>query len=262
MAGTIVVDRLESDASYASSINIASPVIVSNTFAFPAGSASAPAISPTGDNNTGIFFPAADTIALTEGGTEVLRISNTANVGIGTINPDQRLSVSGNISLTAGSNKFVRIGSATNYSYDVMSAGDDFQIREAELDNKVRLRIKYNATSSLAGQLQLPIEGSSTLYNAYTCRAWVNFFGTGTPGIRKSGNVSSITDLATGEYRINFSTAMPDSEFCALTGPVDIGDGAGALQLWGIDTSYVSVRTRYAPGGAYDWGTLFIAIVR
>jgi len=31
MAGTIVVDRLESDASYASSINIASPIVISNT---------------------------------------------------------------------------------------------------------------------------------------------------------------------------------------------------------------------------------------
>ena len=40
----------------------------------PAGSASAPSIYPTGDTNTGIFFPAADTIAFSEGGSEAMRI--------------------------------------------------------------------------------------------------------------------------------------------------------------------------------------------
>jgi hypothetical protein len=47
------------------------------------GSAAAPAISPTGDTNTGIFFPAADTIAFAEGGVEAMRIDANGNVGIG-----------------------------------------------------------------------------------------------------------------------------------------------------------------------------------
>jgi hypothetical protein len=45
-----------------------------------AGSVSAPAITTTGDTNTGIFFPAADTIAFTEGGTEAMRITSAAAV--------------------------------------------------------------------------------------------------------------------------------------------------------------------------------------
>ena len=47
----------------------------------------------------------------------------------------------------------------------------------------------------------------------YACRAWVNFNGTGTVAIRASGNVSSITDNGTGNYTVNFTTAMPDANY-------------------------------------------------
>jgi Chaperone of endosialidase len=49
----------------------------------PAGSASAPSIYPTGDTNTGIFFPAADTIAFAEGGAEAARIDSSGNLLVG-----------------------------------------------------------------------------------------------------------------------------------------------------------------------------------
>jgi hypothetical protein len=45
------------------------------------------------------------------------------------------------------------------------------------------------------------------------CRAWVNFNGTGTVAIRASFNVSSITDNGTGEYTINLTNAMPDTNY-------------------------------------------------
>ena len=48
-----------------------------------AGTAALPAITPTGDTNTGIFFPAADTIAFSEGGAEAMRIDSSGNLGIG-----------------------------------------------------------------------------------------------------------------------------------------------------------------------------------
>jgi hypothetical protein len=59
-----------------------------------AGTVSAPAITTTGDTNTGIFFPAADTIAFTEGGVESMRIDSSGNVGIGAT-PTQKLDVFG-----------------------------------------------------------------------------------------------------------------------------------------------------------------------
>lgn len=52
--------------------------------------------------------------------------------------------------------------------------------------------------------------GSAPIYGS---RAWVNFNGTGTVAIRASGNVSSITDNGTGNYTVNFTTAMPDANY-------------------------------------------------
>ena len=64
-----------------------------------AGTALLPAISPGLDNSldvdTGIFFPAADTIAFSEGGTEVMRIDSSARVGIGTSSAAYTLDVNG-----------------------------------------------------------------------------------------------------------------------------------------------------------------------
>jgi hypothetical protein len=56
------------------------------------------------------------------------------------------------------------------------------------------------------------VSGTAPLYAA---RAWVNFNGTGTVAIRDSGNVSSITDNGTGDYTVNFTTAMSDANYAA-----------------------------------------------
>ena len=61
------------------------------------------------------------------------------------------------------------------------------------------------------------VSGTAPLYMA---RAWVNFNGTGTVAIRASGNVTSITDNGTGDYTVNFTTAMTDANYsvCGITG--------------------------------------------
>lgn len=48
------------------------------------------------------------------------------------------------------------------------------------------------------------------------CQAWVNFNGTGTVAIRASYNVSSITDNGTGDYTLNFATALVDTNYAPI----------------------------------------------
>lgn len=50
----------------------------------------------------------------------------------------------------------------------------------------------------------------------YACRAWVNFNGTGTVAIRASGNVTSITDHGTGDFTMNFTTPMQDTNYAVI----------------------------------------------
>ena len=78
----------------------------------------------------------------------------------------------------------------------------------------------------------------------YTCKAWVNFNGTGTVAIRASGNVSSITDNGVGYYTVNLTTAMQDTNTAAITGGVErslaaqwtiVSIGAGSFQVKAYD---------------------------
>ena len=74
--------------------------------------------------------------------------------------------------------------------------------------------------------------------------AWVNFNGTGTVAIRDSEGVSSIGDNGTGDYTINFSTNMPNTNY-AVCGSCSNGDGDGVA---GDDQSLFSnVKKTFAP---------------
>ena len=55
-------------------------------------------------------------------------------------------------------------------------------------------------------------------------KAWVNFNGVGTVAIRDDYGVSSITDNATGKYRVNFSTLMTNGNYVAIVTATN-GDG-------------------------------------
>jgi hypothetical protein len=189
------------------------------------GSAATPAIRGT-DANTGIFFPAADTIAFSEGGVESMRIDSSGNVGIGStptaIGSYKVLEVNGTsgayIALKQGGTEYGNIYNNSTDGTTISASGARsiiFQTNGAE-----RMRIDSS------GNLQFN-SGYGSVATAYGCRAWVNFNGTGTVAIRASGNVSSITDNGTGAYTVNFSTALVDANYCInATGTHDSGSYA------------------------------------
>jgi len=76
-------------------------------------------------------------------------------------------------------------------------------------------------------------------------KAWVNFNGTGTPAIRGSFNVSSITDNGVGNYTINFTTAMPDANY-AVSGTLRSTQVAGAAQVMSVIISNSNAPTTTA----------------
>ena len=67
--------------------------------------------------------------------------------------------------------------------------------------------LRVNSLLNAAGTATPAIDGLA--------KAWVKFNGTGTVAISESFNVSSITDNGTGDYTVNFTTAMPDSNYAA-----------------------------------------------
>jgi len=111
-----------------------------------AGSVSAPSITPTGDSNTGIFFPSADTIAFGEGGAEALRIDSSGNVGIGTDNPDGKLTLSAASSIDMltfknGATTFARLGHNSSSGANVFDIRGEAIVRILSGGNNERLRI-------------------------------------------------------------------------------------------------------------------------
>ena len=75
------------------------------------------------------------------------------------------------------------------------------------------------------------------------CKAWVNFNGTSTVAIRASYNVSSITDNGTGDYTVNFTTALADANY-AVTGSVKEFDST-ANSFLGFSPAKVTVASAF-----------------
>ena len=87
-----------------------------------------------------------------------------------------------------------------------------------------------------------PALGNVGTAPVYAARAWVNFNGTGTVAIRASGNVSSITDNGTGDYTVNFTTAMADANYSA----VGTAGFSTASRLYILQSQYAAAPTTSA----------------
>jgi len=110
--------------------------------------------------------------------------------------------------------------------------------------------------------------GYGSVATAYGCRAWVNFNGTGTVAIRASGNVTSITDVNTGQYTINLTNAMPDANFATVVGIArsyagfDTADSNRIITVVATTTTSVSVQTTTPPTTLADLAYIGVAVLR
>jgi uncharacterized protein (AIM24 family) len=122
--------------------------------------------------------------------------------------------------------------------------------------------LAVTGAGSVGGNLSFN-SGYGSAAVAYGCRAWVNFNGTGTVAIRASGNVSSITDNGTGDYTVNFTTAMPDANYsvAGVSNRLNSGD-PGILSTITLSTGSVQIQTGIRSTGSTDNSINTVSIFR
>jgi len=107
--------------------------------------------------------------------------------------------------------------------------------------------LDVNGTLKVSGEIthgSAPVAVPSGTAPVFGARAWVNFNGTSTVAIRSSGNVTSITDNGTGNYTVNFTTAMPDANYAFVgTSSDNDNDSVGPVAVGARSSTYVPTTT-------------------
>lgn len=205
------------------------------------------------DSNAGLFTNQSSTFPT----MRVLNLSSAsllvfANSG-GTV---ASVANNGNITSTA----FIKSGGTSNQylmadgSVSTLENGTVFGINDKFTVNlsSGQLRNVYASTSGNSY--------STTLADGWLARAWVQFIGdVNPPSILASGNVSSITDNGTGNYSVNFATALPDTAYSVsytnmVYGRTDCIPQTFQSAPFGRQdtTNFCRISSRNAAGAAFD----------
>lgn len=144
---------------------------------FPAGAVGTPAITTSGDTNTGIFFPAADTVAVATGGTEAMRINSSNNVGIGTSSPEVKLDVAGDILINNNSYLYGENSIGGNSKLIGRASDDTLYVGDSAYNNPTIIQAGNNYIGFVAnGSERARIDNGNLLVgkttNATTSLGW------------------------------------------------------------------------------------------
>jgi hypothetical protein len=178
-----------------------------------------------GTNSPQVLTHIQSTTATTNAVTQALRIDSQSSgtpangIGVGIEFATE----------TAASN--TEIGATIEaITTDVTSTSEDFDLSFKTMAAGATAAERMRVTST--GDFKFD-SGYGSVATAYGCRAWVNFNGTGTVAIRASGNVSSITDNGTGDYTVNFTTAIIDANY-------NVNGALGGSTIQAIDIGNLS----------------------
>jgi uncharacterized protein YaiE (UPF0345 family) len=157
-------------------------ISVSEIFkALPDGTVTSPSLAPKDDQNTGIFFPAADTIAFTEGGVEAMRITSDGRVGIGTNTPlagiDVRVAPSNFAAYFLANGADFKVVTATGITSIGTSAANPFTFLTSDTE---RMRIDSSGNVGIG-------TSSPQSYTDYTTLSVDHPTNGGVVSVRKNG---------------------------------------------------------------------------
>jgi len=233
---------------------------------FGAGSNTAPSITTTGDTNTGIFFPAADTIAFTEGGVESMRIDSSGNVGIGTNSPSYPLNIvrnangaqkvffSNNSSGSSAETAFsvsngtaegsLRVAGGSYGGYGAYTANNTLIYNDTSAitimaDNASNGIIKF-ATGSSSERMRITSGGNVGIATSSPASALEIYRAVSTTGSLTDASLMLSTTATTGrKVSIGFGLGGGVANTCAANIGYDVTNGAGA----GLGDIYFSTRS-------------------
>jgi hypothetical protein len=252
LAGTEEMPVVQGGVTKRTAIN---NLLSANTIPYIAnglGAVATPSYTFTGDLNTGMWSPAADTLAFSEGGAEAMRITSAGNVGIGTSNPTNKLDVNGELST---GNINVRgdgsEGGQITFNNAANSAGP--LTLDVDASGNGRLITTVNNANLSLGQLS----GTGGIVQFYTANIErMRIDASGNVGIGTSSPIAKLDVFGTSLTRTN--TAAGDSPLVVRndnaannttkstglllqgTDTTGVGKNAGLVQCGPLDVNYVT----------------------